>query len=97
MKRTITIVCYDICDPTRLRQVYQTCRAYGQHMQYSVFRADLTEMRRVQLIMALDAIIHHGDDQVLFIRVGPSGGCSEDSFWALGKPYLEPPKGPRVL
>ena len=30
------IVCYDICDDKRLRQVFKTMRSYGDHLQYSV-------------------------------------------------------------
>ena len=36
------VVTYDICDPKRLRRVYETLRGHGDHLQLSVFRCDLT-------------------------------------------------------
>lgn len=95
--RMCTIVCYDICDPKRLRKVYETCRGYGQHLQYSVFRCDLTERRRAELVADLDAIIHHTEDQVLFIRVGHPEGRAAMAFEALGRPYKSDPPGPLIL
>ena len=87
MERTTTIVCYDICDPKRLRKVYQTCRAFGEHLQYSVFRCDLTPRRRAELVAALDEVIDHRADQVLFVMVGPPEGRARTAFEALGRPY----------
>ncbi len=79
-------VTYDISSPRRLRRVYETLRGYGEHVQLSVFRCDLTAVRLVELRMALDAIIHHDQDQVLLIRLGPSGEKVLERFEVLGRP-----------
>ena len=63
------IVTYDIADPKRLRRVYDTMRGYGAWLQLSVFRCELTERALVELRVALADIIHHEEDQVLFIDV----------------------------
>lgn len=40
--RNSFIVCYDICDPKRLAKVFKTMRAWGDHLQYSVFECQLS-------------------------------------------------------
>lgn len=72
--RRLVIVTYDICDPKRLRRVFKAMKGFGQHLQLSVFRCDLTEMERFEMIGVLREIIHHAEDQVLLIDLGPSEG-----------------------
>ena len=81
------IVCYDIRDDRRLRQVYKTMRNWGDHLQYSVFECQLNPSERIQCRSELAAIIHHGQDQVLFINLGPSAGRGERVIEALGQSY----------
>lgn len=81
------LVCYDISDDKRLRKVFQTMRGYGDHLQYSVFECQLTAADLVRLRTELAAIIHHGEDQVLFVDLGPAEGRGDRVITALGKPY----------
>jgi len=81
----VWLVCYDICDPKRLRKVYRTMRGFGDHWHYSVFRCELTEHRRVKLMSRLEVIINHAEDQVLFAPLGPAGGENERGIETLGK------------
>ncbi len=85
--RNSYIVSYDISDDKRLRQVFKTMRNYGDHLQYSVFECQLTRMDRVRLRAELAEIIHHDQDQVLFIDLGPAEGRGDRVISALGKPY----------
>ncbi len=91
------LVTYDISSPDRLRRVYQTLLGYGEHIQLSVFRCDLTGVRLVELRMALRAIIHHDEDQVLIIRLGPSGERTLERFEVLGRPREFELPAPRVV
>ncbi|ACY17342.1 CRISPR-associated endonuclease Cas2 [Haliangium ochraceum] len=84
--RTTFIVCYDICDARRLRLVYKVMRGYGQHLQYSVFRCDLSASERVKLATELEDIVHHGDDQVMFVPLGPPEGFNATNFETIGRP-----------
>ena len=86
--RNSFIVCYDICDPKRLRLVFKTLRAWGDHLQYSVFECQLSKMDFVRLRSQLSEIIHHKEDQVLFVDLGPSDGRGDRVISALGKPYV---------
>jgi CRISPR-associated protein Cas2 len=88
--RQTYIVTYDVCDPKRLRKVFKTVQGYGDHLQLSVFRCELSYREFVELQAKLSGIIHHGEDQVLFVDVGPIEGRGDGSITALGLAY-EPP------
>lgn len=81
------IVTYDICDPKRLRRVFKTCRDFGRHLQFSVFECDLTRLEKAQFEEQLRAYIHHDEDQVIFIDLGPSALRGERVITALGQTY----------
>ena len=85
--RTTYLIAYDICADKRLRKVFQTMRNFGDHLQYSVFECQLTPTDLVRCRAELALIIHHGDDQVLFVNLGPSEARGERVITALGKPY----------
>lgn len=88
--RNIYVVCYDISSDYRLRRVYRTMRGFGDHIQLSVFRCELSARERVELIAALTPIINDDEDQVLIIDVGPVDGRAAVVFEALGRPYFPP-------
>lgn len=81
------LVCYDIADDKRLRKVFQAMRGWGDHLQYSVFECQLTPTDLVKMKAQLKELIHHGEDQVLLVELGPSEGRGERVISALGKPY----------
>lgn len=86
--RNSYIVCYDISDAKRLRQVFKTMRGWGDHIQYSVFECQLTKLDLVRLRAKLAEIIHHKEDQVLFVDLGPATGRGDRVISAIGKPYV---------
>jgi CRISPR-associated protein Cas2 len=81
------LVAYDISDPKRLRQVFKTMRNWGDHLQFSVFECQLTPTDLALVRSELKEIIHHDDDQVLFVHLGPTEGRGDRVITALGKPY----------
>ena len=85
--RSTYLVCYDIADDKRLRKVFRIMRDFGDHLQYSVFECQFTEMDLVKCRGELKKIIHHTEDQVLFVCLGPAEGRGERVITALGKPY----------
>jgi CRISPR-associated protein Cas2 len=86
--RTSWLVAYDIRDPKRLRRVYRLLLGYGDHVQYSVFRCDLSTVERLELEGRLRKIVHHRDDRVLFVDVGPVDGRARGAFQTLGQRYV---------
>lgn len=85
--RNSYIVSYDISDPKRLRRVFKTMRNWGDHLQYSVFECQLTRADLIRLRIQLAEIIHHNDDQILFVDLGPASGRGDRVITAMGKPY----------
>lgn len=51
--RNTYLVCYDICDDKRLRQVFKTMRDFGDHLQYSIFECQFTPTDLVRCRHAL--------------------------------------------
>lgn len=88
--RKVYIVTYDISDPKRLRQVFKLMLGYGDHLQLSVFECELNPKELTELRHTLGEIIHHDQDQVLFIDVGPVEGRGADSIASLGRTYVDP-------
>ncbi len=86
--RTTYLVCYDICEDKRLRAVHKTMRDFGDHLQYSVFECQMTPTDLARCRHALGKIIHHGEDQVLFVDLGPSEGRGDRVITSLGRPYV---------
>lgn len=85
--RTTYIVSYDVRDPKRLRKTFKTCKAYGTHLQLSVFECDLSDADRVKLESELNDIINNAEDQVLFIELGPTATRGQRVIASLGVPY----------
>jgi CRISPR-associated protein Cas2 len=85
--RATYLVCYDIADEKRLRKVFRIIRGYGDHLQYSVFECQMSPTDLVMCRGELSAAIHHEEDQVLFIHLGPSEERGARSITALGQPY----------
>jgi CRISPR-associated protein Cas2 len=85
--RSTYIVSYDIADDKRVKKVFKAMRDFGDHLQYSVFECQFTPADLARCRAALADIIHHEEDQVLFILLGPSEGRGDRVINALGKPY----------
>lgn len=85
--RNTYLVCYDVSDDKRLRKVFQALRNWGDHLQYSVFECQFTREDLARCRAALSGLIHHDEDQVLFVDLGPVAGRGDRVITALGKPY----------
>jgi CRISPR-associated protein Cas2 len=87
MARTRFLVSYDICQPKRLRRVAKAMEGFGVRLQYSVFECALDPMRLEQCKAALQPILNHDEDQVLFVSLKPSTSDASLCIDALGRPY----------
>ncbi len=90
-------VTYDVCDPQRLRRVFRTLKGSGEHVQLSVFCCDLSARQKEALLLQLAGVIHVGEDQVLFIELGPTDGLAPSRVTALGRPHEPREPGPVIL
>lgn len=94
MARNRYLVCYDIRDPKRLRQVAKTMHAYGTRMQYSVFVCDLSDAEFVDLRFALRGILEPVDS-VMAVPLGP--GYDTTGFIFLGPAPELPVHGSTIV
>lgn len=83
------IVTYDIADERRWRAIFKLMHGYGEWLQLSVFQCRLTRARLVDLQARLTDTIHHGDDHVMIVDVGPAEGVAPRVL-CLGKRRYEP-------
>jgi CRISPR-associated protein Cas2 len=72
MDEHMYIVTYDISQPKRWRAVFKLMNGYGEWLQLSVFQCRLSRRRHADLIATLDEIIHHKEDHVLMLDLGPA-------------------------
>lgn len=95
--RTRFLVSYDISDSKRLRLVHKTVKDYGWPMQYSVFICDLDAIEVLRLKQDLNLIIHHGEDSVAFVNLGPPANRGRDCFEFMGLRTALPTSGSTVI
>jgi CRISPR-associated protein Cas2 len=91
------VVSYDVSDPKRLRLVFKAMRGYGEHLQFSVFRCELNARELVEVKAKLGTIIHHTEDQVLFVHVGLTEGRATTAFATLGRAHSPPERAAIVV
>lgn len=82
------IVTYDITDDERRNNVFKTLRGYGDHLQYSVFRCDLSASERISMNAELHPLIDHTIDQILLFDLGPVDGRAASCVDAIGRRYI---------
>jgi CRISPR-associated protein Cas2 len=95
--RLLYVVTYDVCDDKRWRRVFKLMRGHGDHLQYSVFRCELSERERAQLIEKLAKVIKKDEDQVLFFPLGPARGQREGEVQAVGRAYAATDHSPVII
>lgn len=90
-------VVYDIADAKRWRSVFRTMKGYGEWVQLSVFQCRLSRVRHAELIADLDRIIHHDEDHIVLMDVGPADKV-EPKVVSLGKrPYTPVAREPIIV
>lgn len=92
------IISYDVASTKegdkRRSKVFDHLEGRGDRAQFSVFFCALNPRELAQLRMDLDAIIHHHEDQVLIVDLGPAHKPLEGGIECLGKSF---DVRPRVL
>ncbi len=65
------LVCYDICDPKRLRRVHRLIRDWGLPIQFSIFEIEVNKIQLNRVIKELTALMDIAEDKVIFYRLVP--------------------------
>ena len=96
MDQRIYLVAYDISDPKRWRRVFKVMNGYGDWLQLSIFQCRLTPQLHAELVALLDEIVHHEEDHLLSIDLGPADKV-EPRVVSLGKAFQASVKEPTVI
>jgi CRISPR-associated protein Cas2 len=65
---------------------------HGNHTQYSVFLCELDRTELAGLRSQLAAVVHHRDDQLLIIDLGPAHHDLDQAVESLGRPFAPTPR-----
>jgi CRISPR-associated protein Cas2 len=95
--RRTYLVAYDVCDDRRLRQTFKKLCGFGDPLQYSVFRCELSDAERQLMISALSTIIHHKEDRVLIADMGTRKRRAPRALRFLGRHEPTPEQSPVVF
>jgi len=95
--RTVYLVCYDVADEKRLRRTYKKMRGFGEPVQYSVFRCELSPTEKQSLRETLWEILNWQHDRVMLIDLGPAGARGDDCIEFWGEPRVEIPPRAAVI
>lgn len=94
--KSIYLLCYDVRDPSRLRRVHRVALGFGDAVQLSVFRCELSPRELVKLREKLREIVT-SEDQILFADLGPVDGRGSSSISVLGSPGDKPQRSAIVV
>jgi CRISPR-associated protein Cas2 len=62
------LVCYDVRNPKRWAKVYKKLKGRGEHLQYSIFRVNMTKTQLEELRFELKKAMSEEDD-LLIVRL----------------------------
>jgi CRISPR-associated protein Cas2 len=96
MVEHLYVVAYDIRDPKRWRRVFKLMQGYGEWLQLSVFQCRLSRRRHADLIALLDGMLHHDDDHVLLLDLGPADEV-KPRVVSLGKAFVQVEREPVIV
>jgi len=96
MSEHLYIVTYDIADQKRWRGVFKLMHGYGEWVQLSVFQCRMSRKRHAELIADLDLLIHHKEDHIVIMDIGPADQVSP-RFVSLGKDFKPIEREPVIV
>ncbi len=96
MDEHLYIIAYDISDQKRWRSIFKLLHGYGEWLQLSVFQCRLSRRRHAELIATLDEIIHHKEDHVILLDLGPADSI-KPRVVSLGKDFQPAERAPVIV
>jgi len=95
--RNVYLLCYDVADDKRLRKTYKKMCGFGNPLQYSVFRCELSATEKQRMKEALWDILNWDKDRVMLIDLGPAGARGDECIEFWGDPRVELPRRVAVI
>ncbi len=90
------LVCYDITDKRRLRRVHKRMKGYGDPLQYSVFRCDLSAAEKTLMLEAVLGQMKQDVDRLMVVDLGrtDSKSLAETEYFG---PRPDPPADGAII
>lgn len=88
--RSVFLIAYDITCPKRYRKIYPVMCGYGDPLQYSVFRSELSDQELHSLKELLWPLMNHDEDRVMIVDLGPINGRGDECIEFWGEPKVTP-------
>lgn len=95
--RALYIVTYDISNNRRVQAVFKAMNNWGDHLQLSVFLCHLNPEETARMKAELSNIIHHKEDQIMIIRLGPEGERTDHAITTLGRTFVPTSRSAHVF
>lgn len=85
ISRKLFLCTYDVADDKRRTRLFELLKDHGEHVQYSVFLCSLSRVEAQRLSLRAAEIVHHKEDQLLVIRLGPDNPDWTANLSCIGK------------
>ena len=95
--KNVFLVSYDVCESKRLRKTYKKLCGFGNALQYSVFRCELSPLQLHTLKEQLWEILNLEEDRVMLVDLGPAGARGDECVEFGGKCRMEIPTRRAVI
>lgn len=87
MARRHYLVSYDISDDKRRTRIFNALEDVGDHVQFSVFLCELSKRELAALRSNVSEYVHHRDDQLMILDLGPAHVDLESAMEVIGRPH----------
>jgi len=84
------LIAYDVSDDKRRTAIFKTLMGNGDHVQFSVFLCQLSDVELARLKGNLGQSVNARQDQVVILDLGPADNDLASRFECIGKAYTPP-------
>ena len=84
------LIAYDVSDDKRRTAIFKTLMGNGDHVQFSVFLCQLSDVELARLKGNLTEGVNARQDQVVILDLGPADSDLASRLECLGKAYTPP-------
>ena len=84
------LIAYDVSDDKRRTRIFKTLMGNGDHVQFSVFFCDLSDVELMRLKGSLAEAVNHRQDQVIILDLGPADSDLHARLECIGMAYSPP-------
>ncbi|MCY3018315.1 MAG: CRISPR-associated endonuclease Cas2 [Planctomycetota bacterium] len=84
------LIAYDVADDKRRNRIFKTLMGNGDHVQFSVFLCDLSDVELARIKGSLTEAINQRQDQIIVLNLGPADSPVGIRLECIGMAYSPP-------